>query len=253
VRFSYRGLDPQGHPLPYTALATHQSLTASARLLAAQVDRVHRATGRPVALLAESEGAFVARYYLVTMPHAAVDRVAFVSPPVRAGRIYYPPRDVHSGWGVATGWELRGVFAVLSTADGLPNSADQPFVRSLMANAPLFRGDRMLCPVRGVQAMAFLSTVDAVTVSPGVHPRIPVVEVPGLHGLVIDGPVAGQRLADFLVTGRMRGHREWDYTAMQWAGAAWQAPALPVRWNPVWREVAGRSNRDLEPDACQPA
>jgi hypothetical protein len=253
VRFSYRGLDPAGRPLPYTAVATHQSLISSARLLAAQVDRVHRDTGQPVALIAESEGALVARYYLVTMAHPAVDRVAFVSPPIRAGRIYYPPRGVGSGWGVVAGWEMRGVFAALSATDGLPNSADEPFVRSLMANAPLFRGNRMLCPVRGVQSIAFLSTVDAVTVSPGVQPRIPVVEVPGLHGLVIDGPVAGQRLADFLARGQTRAHREWDYAAIQWAGAAWQAPSLPVQWNPVWRDAPGSSGGDFQPDVCPPA
>ncbi|HEY2674947.1 MAG TPA: hypothetical protein VGJ07_31845 [Rugosimonospora sp.] len=252
VRFSYRGFDPNGHPRPYPALATHQSLSVSATMLAEQIDDVHRRTGRPVALLAESEGAFIAHFYLQTMPHPAVDRVAFLSPPIRAGRIYYPAREENLGWGVATGWELRGIFAVLGAANGLPNSADEPFIRSLMANAPLFRGNRILCPERGVQTFAFLPTGDAITVSPSIHPQVPVVEVSSVHGILIDDPGARQRLVTFLDEGRAQQHRVWDYAALQWLGAAWQAPSLRVPWNPAWRTVAGRSNSNFNPDMCPP-
>ncbi|GAA5191672.1 hypothetical protein GCM10023322_49590 [Rugosimonospora acidiphila] len=250
VRFSYRGSDGAGRPRPYLAIDTHRSLPAGARMLADQVDRVHRATGRPVALVALSEGAFIAQVYLRTMPHPAVDRVALLSPPVRAGRVYYPPRGADTGWGVATGWELRGLFGLLSLADGLPNSADEPFVRSLMDDAPLFRGNRILCPERGVRTVAFLSTGDAITVSPDLRPRVPVVEVAAVHGLLIDGPGDRRRLAEFINSGQVRQHREWDYAALQWAGAAWQAPALRVPWNPAWRGVAGRSDHSFPVNAC---
>ncbi len=250
VRFSYRGLDRDGHPRPYTPVDTHQSLSTSAARLARQIDQVHRSTGMPVALLAESEGVFVVHFYLQTMPHPGVDRVAYLSPPIRAGRIYYPPRDRSSGWGVVTGWELRAIFAVVSAANGLPNSADEPFVRSLMDNAPLFRGNRLLCPHRGVRTLAFLPSGDAISVSPWIHPRVPVVEVSSVHGILIDDPDVRQRLADFIRTGRQEQHRLWGYAALQWAGAAWQAPSLRGQWNPAWREVAGRSNRNFRPDMC---
>ncbi|GIH18341.1 hypothetical protein Raf01_65130 [Rugosimonospora africana] len=250
LRFSYRGLDRDGHPRPYPALATHQSLSTSATLLARQVEQVNRRTGRPVALLAESEGAFVAHFYLQTMPHPGVDRVAYLSPPIRAGRIYYPPQDRNAGWGIATGWELRAIFAILSATNGLPNSADEPFIRSLMDSAPLFRGNRLLCPERGVKTIAFLPTSDAITVSPSIHPRVPVVEVTAVHGILIDDPSARRRLSVFIESGRQEQRRVWGYAALQWAGAAWQAPSLRVPWNPAWRAVAGRSNQNFKPDEC---
>jgi hypothetical protein len=251
VRYSYQGIDSAGHPRPYSPVATHQSLVESARQLARQVDEVHRRTGRPVGLLAESEGALVTRVYLQTMPHPAVDRVAYVSPPIRAGRAYYPPRGQDSGWGVGLGWELRAIFAVLSAVNMLPNSADEPFIRSLIDDAPLFRG-RLVCPERGVAVLAFLPVSDAITASPSIRPQVPVVEVPGLHGLLIDRPDVRRRLAAFFSQGRMDQHRVWGYAALQWAGAAWLAPLLPVGWNPAWRTVAGKSTRHLRSDKCAP-
>ena len=173
LRFSYQGIGSDGTPKPYASNDTHQSMVATAQLLARQVDDVHRRTGHQVSLLAESEGALIAHYYLVTMPHPNVKMLVLLSPPIRAGRVYYPPRQAHTGWGIATGWELRAIFATLGVAGGLPNSADEPFIRSLMDNAPLFRGNRMLCPVDGIQSIAFLPTLDAAAVPPACAPESP--------------------------------------------------------------------------------
>ena len=244
LRYSYSGLYPDGRPRPYTAATTHQSLVTSARLLAQQIDQVHHATGQKVALLAESEGTLITRYYLTMMPHPAVDTVALLSPILRAGRTYFPPPHLHAGWGVATGWELRAIFTVLGVASRLPNSVDEPFIRSLLDNAPLFRGKQMLCPVTGVRMIAFVPTLDAAANPPGLHADIPVVNVVGLHGLLIDKPLAQQRLVTFLNQGQPQPRQRWDYTAIQNAGAAWQAPALKVQLNPVWKTVAGKSTHD---------
>jgi hypothetical protein len=250
LRFSYQGTGSDGAPKAYKSTDTHQSLVTSSQLLARQVDDLHRSTGRPVSLLAESEGALVAHYYLVTMPHPNVRMVVLLSPPIRAGRSYYPPRQADTGWGVATGWELRGIFAVLGVAGGLPNSADEPFIRSLMDNAPLFRGNRMLCPVDGVETIAFLPTLDAAAVPPGLRAGIPIIEVPGPHGLLIDRPLTERRVVQFLNAGTANTRHSWDYDIIQRSGAAWQAPPLRLDLNRAWHNFPSRSENDIRQGVC---
>src|SRR5205807_1922998 len=74
----------------------------------------HDATGRPISIVAESEGALVAKTFLTTTPSAPVDQLIMLSPLVQPGRVYYPPAG-HEGWGVATGAGLSGLSAGLNT------------------------------------------------------------------------------------------------------------------------------------------
>ena len=69
-RFSYRGVGDDGEPLAYSEGDTHRSLRDLDRLMAAQVDAFHAATGRPVSIVAESEGSLVAKTYLTARPAA---------------------------------------------------------------------------------------------------------------------------------------------------------------------------------------
>jgi hypothetical protein len=253
VRFSYRGLHPDGRPRPYTARDTHQSLETSATLLDAQVNHINRITGQKVAILAQSEGTLITRYYLTTRPHPAVDTLALLSPVLRSGRIYYPPRDQTAGWGVATGWQLRAIFATLTVGTRIPNAAEEPVVRSILDNAPLFRGRQLLCPIAGVRMAAFLPALDGFANPPEATAggTVPTVNVAGPHGLVIDHPLALRRLVVFLNGQPIGERRRWDYAASEYAGAAWQAPVLEIPLNPVWRTAAGKSTRGLDPDQCR--
>ncbi|GAA2708850.1 hypothetical protein ACFY2R_04495 [Micromonospora olivasterospora] len=235
-RFSYLGLDSGGRPLPYRSEATHRSLESSSRLLAAQVEAVHRRTGRPIALVAQSEGVMVARTYLRDRPGSPVRALAMFSPLVRAGRTYYPPPDARSGWGLAPGWLLRLMFQVTDIGNRTASTPDEPFVRSLLEGAPFYRY-QTLCPVPGVRVIAFLPTVTAGEAPPGQPIRIPVVEVPTFHGGVIGKPAADADLIDFLA-GADINRRQPEFGLLQRLGDAWHAPALAVRVNPVWRPAA---------------
>ena len=246
--YSYRGLDGGGAPLPYQPEATHQSLETSAGLLAAQVDRVHRRSGRPVALVGLSEGALITRKYLEAFPHPSVDAAALVSPVVRPGQVYYPPPSASSGWGLAAGWELRGVLALVGLHRQTPISADEPFIRSVLANAPMFR-NRMLCPVPGVRMVAFLPSADAATIPPGNYRGIPADDLPAAHGGLLGFPAEEHRLIDFLNgkdTGR---HQRPYYSIVQVASGVWQAPVLALAVNPVWH-AAGEPDAALHGEAC---
>ncbi|MFC4145259.1 hypothetical protein ACFO0M_03245 [Micromonospora mangrovi] len=234
-RFSYRGLDGQERPLPYDSIDTHQSLELSAERLATQVDTLHRRTGRPVALVGQSEGAMVARTFLELRPRSPVDTVLLFSPLVRSGRAYYPPPDATRGWGLATGWELRGLFAVTNLVRRTKDEPDEPFIRSILDNAPFYRNGT-LCPVPGVLMVAFLPTVSAAEAPPGQYSDIPTFQVPGFHGGVIGRQVAQQRLIDVLASGRAVKLRRAEYAPLQRLSAAWQAPPLALSVNPAWRD-----------------
>jgi hypothetical protein len=97
-RFSYRGLGSDGLPLSYRSDDTQQSLAALESLMAQQVDAIHAATNRPVAIVAESEGALIAKTYALATPRPPVERLVLLSPLVRPGRVYYPGRS-GDGWG----------------------------------------------------------------------------------------------------------------------------------------------------------
>ncbi|NJC71188.1 hypothetical protein HC031_15920 [Planosporangium thailandense] len=248
VRYSYRGLDGNGRPLPYDAASTHQSLALSARRVAAQVAAVHARTGRPVALIAQSEGTLVVRTYLETFPHPAVDAAVQLDALPQPSRGYYPPPGAGSGWGVATGWELRAIIAVVRATSGARLSPDEPLLRSLLDDGPLYR-DRMLCPVPGVRMIAFVSTDSAVVDPPAGPSGIPVIRVTGLHGTLYGRADVQRTVVAFLDGATPGGARVGYYPLAQRAAAAWQAPALRPELNPVWRSGrhAGGPGRTGQP------
>lgn len=231
--FSYVGPDAAGRPLPYRPRDTHRSLGSSSALLDRQVRALHDRTGRPVALLGESEGAMVGRTYLRDHPGSPVAALLMFSPLVRAARDYYPPEDATAGWGIAPGWQLRGIFALAARLSGGGDSADEPFIRSLVDDAPFYRYQTM-CPVPGVRMIAFLPTVSATEQPPGPYTEIPVYEVPGLHGGLLGQQAITDRAIDFL-SGRTPQSVRREYGTFQLLGAAWQVPSLAVTVNPVWR------------------
>ncbi|MDO3705066.1 hypothetical protein Q3W71_25695 [Micromonospora sp. C28SCA-DRY-2] len=238
-RFSYRGLDERERPLPYRPQDTHRSVGSSAALLSQHIDSLQRRTGRPVALLGESEGAMVARMYLERWPESPVDAVVMFSPLTRPGRVYYPPAG-YDGWGVVAGWELRLVAKLSNLTKRIDSNPDEPFVRSVLADAPFFR-NRTLCPVAGVRMIAFLPTVAAVEAPPGEYSRIPTVEVPGPHAFPLDQELVRETVLDFLANEPVDRPRR-EYRLFQHLGAAWQAPPLAIGLNPIWS-----ANREGDP------
>lgn len=233
VRYSYRGVDGRGNPLPYQPADTYQSLATSAQLLSAQVDIAHRRTGKPIALVAQSEGTLVVRTYLARYPHRDVTAVVLLSPLIQPGRVYFPPPNADSGWGVATGWLLRGMFAIVRATSGSHASPDEPFVRSVVRQAPFYRTS-MLCPAAGVRMIVFVPFTEAAVTPPDNVAGVPVVELPGLHAGLLGEPDVQNRILAFLNGGPAGGQPGLGYTVLQRAAGAWQAPALPLDLNPVW-------------------
>ena len=101
-RFSYRGVDLDGRPLPYRDADTYQDVSRSVALMARQVEAFRADAEQPVTIIAESEGALIAKAYLMSHRDAPVDTLVLLSPLVEPGSAYYPPAG-DDGWGVA-GW-----------------------------------------------------------------------------------------------------------------------------------------------------
>lgn len=70
------------------------------------------------------------------------DRLVTLSPLVRPDRVYYPPSDDGTGWGIGSGWELRLIIALMRLESGSTTAIDSGFARSIIVDVPYYR-DRM--------------------------------------------------------------------------------------------------------------
>src|SRR5205823_15077749 len=110
-----------------------QSLSISASHMAQQVGSLAHAYGEPVTILAESEGAMVARSYLLHLYRPSshlVDRLITLDMLPGESGVYFPPRG-KQGWGVASGWALRGLSNLLAGIGRLRISVDSGLGRDV--------------------------------------------------------------------------------------------------------------------------
>jgi hypothetical protein len=237
-RFSYRGV-ADGHPLPYARDDTHRSLRTLALELAAQVDAYHRDTGRPVTLVAESEGALLAKAYLAGTPDAPVDHLVVVSPLIDPGRVYYPPAG-EEGWGVFGKLEMDGLAWALGGLSPVDVTPDTPFLRSIVDDAPAFH-ELMECGLPGVRQAAILPLDTGVSAPAPRHIGIPFVVVPGFHGGMLDDASTAAVVRDVLDGRAVTDHDGWSFTegVVQAGASAWQVPSLATDVNEAWSDAPG--------------
>jgi hypothetical protein len=238
-RFSYRGLADDGHPLPYARDNTHGSIRALVGKLRAQVDAYHRDTGEPITLVAESEGALIAKAYVAATPDAPVRNLVVVSPLVEPGRVYYPPAD-GEGWGVFGKLEMEGLSWALGGLSPVDVTPDTPFLRSIVDDAPAFN-KLMSCPLPGVRQAAVLPLDTGVSAPAPRRIGIPFTVVPGFHGGMLDDASTAAVVERVLEGRPVHEHEGWSLTedVIQAGASAWQVPALAADVNEKWaREPA---------------
>lgn len=235
ARFSYRGIDTAGRPLPYTAADTHRSLESLVATMAAQVEALHRATGRPLALVGESEGSLVADAYVVAHPGSPVRELVLLSPLVDPGRVYYPARG-DDGWGVATGWGLRAITSAVAAISPIDIPADAPLLRSFADHAPALR-ELISCRVPEVHELVIVPGASAVSAPRPTRIDAPEVVLPAFHGGLLSNHAA-RRAIERALAGRDIDPGEWAPMAstLEAAAAPWQVPPLPVGLNSAWAE-----------------
>src|SRR5215472_1122736 len=89
-QFSYIGLDAKGRPVPSGPDAEDLPLPVLGDRIAAQLEKLHELTGRPVDVVAESEGTLGVYAMLDRHPGLPIGSVALLSPIVEPGQLSYP-------------------------------------------------------------------------------------------------------------------------------------------------------------------
>jgi hypothetical protein len=228
-RFSYRGMDAEGRPLPYTAIDTQQSVESSVQRLSAQVEALHRASGEPVRIVATSEGTVIARVFIASTPTPPVSDVLMLSPLAWPDRVTYPPEG-EAGWGLATGYGLRALGWLVTSLSDFRVDPDLPFVRSMLDHRDALEFG-LMCPQPGVRERAIVPVAEAMS---GIQPGsgdLPVRVVGGFHGTAVSpGEVSGELTAMLHGSqdGGSSGLWHWVNQAVGASAAAWQTPPLAL-------------------------
>ena len=225
-RFSYRGLGPGGRPLPYTSADTAKPLIVLDRMLLAEVASLHELSGRPVAVVAESEGALIAKSALLGDPRAGVEDLVMASPLQGPGRVWYPTKG-NQGWGVASNEAMLLMGAAFQGVAPVELSPDNAFLASLDDRAPLLE-NAMSCPLVGVHQVALLPLADATVAEPAEKLPFPSVVLPGFHGGLLSTALGEKTVAEFLEDRPVSSAPLLAIAdkVISYAATAWQVPSL---------------------------
>jgi hypothetical protein len=232
-RFSYRGSTADA-PLPYTAADTHRSLHDLVRELRVQVDTYHRATHRPVTIVAESEGALLAKAYVASTPNAPVRNLVMLSPLVEPGRVYYPVEG-QEGWGAGGAVAMRGFAWALDGVSPVDVTPDTPFLRSIVDDGPAL--SRLVsCSLPGVRQVAVLPLDTGVSAPVPRALGIPSVVVPSFHGGMLDDATTADVVARVVRGEAVHADDAWSVAAhvISAGASAWQVPQLSTSVNAAW-------------------
>jgi hypothetical protein len=219
-QFSYRGTNSKGQSLPYGAAAANLPLPELGNRMAAQVWRLHAATGKPVDVVAESEGTLGVYAMLARHPGVPVSSVVLLSPIVAPGQAGFRGA---TGTSLVTRDELHALMWFVgglspfgtSGAQTLVNSVNRVGARFAVAAA---RTDR-------VRLLEVVPLADAVTLPTCPLPPNLVV-VPAFHGELLGDPAALRAVREFLVHRPVRGMPVLRTTAeiVADAASAWRMP-----------------------------
>lgn len=234
-RYSYAGFGRDGRPRPYAPSSTYESLDTSIDRMAEQVARLRALTGRPVLIVATSEGSVVARSYLALVRGAPVSHLLMLSPLIWPDQVYWPARD-GVGRGDGARWAIALVGDLASSITKFHFSVDMPFLRTLLAHADALRAG-MSCPAPGIDVDAVVPAAGTAAVPSYRRMRIHVDVVSGFHGSAVDAAAIPGVVRTFLAGGRLPATGFWNIAddALRAAASAWRVPELPLDLNAAWK------------------
>jgi hypothetical protein len=219
-QFSYRGLTASGRPLPQGSAASDLPLTELGRRIAAQVLRLHQETGRPVDIIAESEGTLGVDAMLATRPGLPLGSVVMMSPIVAPGQVSYPDG---TGRALMPADELRALVWFVGGLSPFGSAGAQRLIDSVDEVGARFAASAARHhPLRW---LLLVPLADAVTLP--VCPLPPDVRVvPALHGDLLGTPGVTAMVRGFLARQRVAEPNGYKATAeiVAAAAAAWRMP-----------------------------
>jgi hypothetical protein len=226
-QFSYRGLNAAGQPLPQGSAASNLPLPELGDRIAAQVRRLHQETGRPVDIIAESEGTLGVDAMLATRPDLPLGSVVMMSPIVTPGQVSYPAGS-GPGAGPIPANELRALVWFVGGLSPFGSSGAQRLIDSVNAVGARYAASAASAarhhPVRMV---LLVPLADAVTLPVCPLPRN-VFVIPALHGDLLGTTAVKRMVHGFLADGTVRTPGRYNGTAelVAAAAAAWRMPEI---------------------------
>jgi hypothetical protein len=236
-QFSYAGMSATGKPIPSGASADDLPLPELGDRIAAQVRVLHAKSGRPVAVVAESEGTLGVYAMLALDPGLPISSVVLLSPIVSPGQLSSPSAADGESVSEAALDELNTLVGGISPFG--PSGAQALLTSVSRVGARYF--DDMVADVGGesrtggtmtaaggkpIRWLAVIPLADAVTL-PGCALPPSVIVVPAFHGgLLGDGtvlPMVSSFLAGHPVTPADEDLRE-AAEVISGAAAAWRMP-----------------------------
>jgi hypothetical protein len=199
-QFSYLGLGANGRPLPSGADADDLPLPVLGDRLAGQVEALHAVSGKPVDIVAESEGTLAVYAMLDRHPGLPVGAIVLLSPIVEPGQLSYPAGDATSVSEEALN-ELNSLVGSMSPygqggAADLLNSVSEfgaKYFADVATGAGLARG----ADGKRIRWLSVVPLADAVTL-PACSLPTGVLVVPALHGGLLGDPTVLPMVAQFL-------------------------------------------------------
>ncbi len=222
-QFSYRGLDARGRPLPYGTDDTDLPLPALGDLIAAQVWRLHQQTGRPVAVVAESEGTLGVYAMLARHPDLPVTSVVLLSPIVDPGQAGHgPSADPQAN--PVPGDALSALVRMAGALSPFGESGGQRLIGSVGSDGAAITAEAARHG-RRLRWLAVVPLADAVTLPVCDLPGN-VIVVPAMHGGLFGEASVDQMIDRFLADGRVTGPQTMRDAAevIAAAAAAWRMP-----------------------------
>jgi hypothetical protein len=223
--FSYAGLDAQGRPLPYGLDATDLPLPLLGDRIAQQVAQLHKETGRPVDIVAESEGTLGVYAMLARHPGLPLGSIVLLSPIVDPGQADQSVAPGRAGDPVS-GQALSELVKVAGAISPFGSSGAGDLIQSVRTDGAAFAAAAAKNGQR-IHWLAVIPLADAVT--------LPVCDLPGnvivvnaLHGSLL-GDDGIDRLAHrFLSDQPVGGQQQMKDTAevIAAAASAWRMPAI---------------------------
>src|SRR5215467_6855601 len=212
-QFSYLGTDRHGQPRPYGAKASNLPLPELGHRIAAQLWRLHELTGKPVDIVAESEGTLGLDAMLAQHHHAPVGSVVLLSPIVAPGQYGYKA----TGSSLVTRDELHALIWFVGGLSPFGSSGAQTLISSVNSVGARFASAAAEhAPVRMLEVIPL---ADAVTLPACPLPRS-VVVIPAFDGELLDDPVALRTVHRFLTDRSVTGVPSLHTTAEIVAAAA---------------------------------
>ena len=229
-QFSYAGLNARGRPVPQGASADDLPLPVLGDKIAAQVRVLHAASGRPVEVVAESEGTLGVYAMLARDPALPVSSVVLLSPIVSPGQLSYPPGQAG---GSAPEDALDELNELVGGMSPYGPSGAQRLINSVSAVGARYFDDMVAALGAGtdgkpVRWLAVVPLADAVTLPPGCALPSGVVVVPAFHGGLLGDPTVLLMVSSFLsghaVTADDNGRLRQAAELITGASAAWRMP-----------------------------